>query len=134
MKSSIKSLFPLFVLIFIVLGCNRMTEQERIKYEERKKVVEKLNEQFDLSNKPRTPYQVANGIKFDCDFKFRMEYGKDKVLVARHCESTSQATKEAKLTPILTPGNLDLIKNSGFEIIELFDRTEDKLIVNTRIQ
>jgi hypothetical protein len=54
----------------------------------------------------------------------------DKItLIARFCESTSEFTREKEqLAGFLTPENLALIKNAGFEKVVLYDRREDQYI------
>lgn len=129
MKLLVKKLFPFLILVFAVAGCTEQaredSRQRRAELEKREKVAELLNGQFDLSKGGRTATQVAKGIKFDCRFKFRVDSRKNEVLIARLCESSPES---ANLGDILTPGNVDFIKNSGFEEVKLYDRTESSLI------
>jgi hypothetical protein len=120
MKLLVKNLFPFFVLLFVVMGCTEAARQDRAKFQEREKVIELLNKQFDLRKADRTVYQVAKGIEFDCRFKFYMEkWANDKLLFAEFCESTPS---NASLADILTPENLALLKNSGFERLDLYGK------------
>jgi hypothetical protein len=129
MESVVKNLLPVFILLFAVIGCTKLARQPPGKYEEQKKVVEILNEQFDLRNADRTVRQVVNGIKFDCTFQFRLGLQDDKItLIASFCESTSDYEKEQRLVGVLTPENLALIKNAGFEQVVLYDRSEYTLM------
>ncbi len=126
----VRNLFPFFILLFIVMGCTEAARQERFKSEERGKIVGVLNKQFSLRDKDRTVYQVVNGIEFDCSFKFRLgdrndntvRYIGDKTLAVSFCESTSEFIKKSKLVMVLTPENVSLIKNAGFEQVVLYDR------------
>lgn len=124
MKLLIKKLLPFLILLFAVLGCTEAARQDRAKFKERERVIELLNEQFNLRKADRTVRQVVKGIEFDCRFKFYMEkWANDKLLFAEFCESTSEHTrKEEKLAAVLTPENLALLKNAGFEKIELYEK------------
>jgi hypothetical protein len=120
MKLLVKNLFPFLVLFFVVMGCTEAARQQRAKLEERERVIELLNKQFDLRKSDRTVYQVAKGIEFDCRFKFYMEkHANDKLLFAEFCESTPS---DASLADITTPENLTLLRNSGFEKLELYKK------------
>ncbi len=139
-KSFLKWLLAFSVIIFVFIiyaewSLEEKKENEKAYYletkDERKReaVVETLNQKFDLSNKPRTPYQGANGIEFDCKFRFRLGRKDNKItLIARFCESTSEYTKSLRLREVLTPENLALIKNAGFEQVVLYDRMESNLV------
>ncbi len=124
MKLLVRNLFPFLILFFVVMGCTEAARQDRAKFKERERVIELLNKQFDLRKADRTVYQVTKGIEFDCRFKFYMEkWANDKLLFAEFCESTSEHTrKEEKLAAVLTPENLTLLKNAGFEKIELYEK------------
>jgi hypothetical protein len=124
MKLLVKNLLPFLILLFAVLGCTEAARQDHAKFKERERVIEMLNEQFNLRKADRTVYQAVKGIEFDCRFKFYMEkWANDKLLFAEFCESTSEHTrKEEKLAAVLTPENLTLLKNAGFEKIELYEK------------
>lgn len=135
MKLLSKKILPFFILLIAVLGCTKLARQPTGKLEEQEKVVETLNKQFNLRDKDRTVYQAAKGITFDCSFDFREEVNDDKItLFVRFCESTSEYIKERKLTDVLTPENLALIKNAGFEKVVLYARRERELIDSVMIQ
>ena len=105
------------ILLFVLISSNCMTEEERIQYKERQKVVEALNAQFDLSD----PTRELGGMRvFDCRFKFRIDDSKNKVLIASFCESTSGALKKGQMDGFMTPGNFALIKNAGFQEVRLY--------------
>ena len=130
MNLLVKKLLPFILLLLVILGCGR-TKEEQLKYEERQKVVETLNKKFDLHN---PLYKAATGRDFDCKFQFRTDYGEDKTLIVRFCESTSEYTKEQRLAEVLTSENMALIKNSGFTRVNLYDRSESKLVDSKTIQ
>jgi hypothetical protein len=50
------------------------------------------------------------------------------------CASTSSAMKERGLADILTPQNLTMIKNAGFEQVNLYERYGNKLVAVKAIQ
>ncbi len=136
MKLLVKNLFPFFILLFVVMGCTKLARQAPGKLEEQEKVIEILNKQFDLRKADRTARQVVQGIEFDCSFKFREGIEDDKItLIARFCESTSEFIKEKeRLAGFLTPENLTLIKNAGFEKVVLYDRREKEVIDSKMIR
>ncbi len=120
MKLLVKKLLPFLILVFAVLGCTEAARQDRAKFNERERVIELLNKQFDLRKADRTVHQVVKGVEFDCRFKFYMEkWANDKLLFAEFCESTPS---NASLADILTPENLTLLKESGFEKLELYKK------------
>lgn len=120
MKLLTRTLLPFFILLFVVMGCTEAARQDRAKFQEREKVIELLNKQFDLRKADRTVRQVVKGIEFDCRFKFYMEkWANDKLLFAEFCESTPESATSAD---ILTPENLALIKNSGFEKLDIYKK------------
>jgi hypothetical protein len=120
MKSLVKNLFPFFILLFVVMGCQSQAEMDG--YRERNRVAEVLNQQFDRRDRVR---EAAGLRTYDCRFQFRAQYSDDKILLARLCESSPRV---ANISDILTPQNVALIKNAGFTEVVLYDRQEEKVL------
>jgi hypothetical protein len=130
MNKSARMLLPFLVLVFVVMGCFSQAEIDARK--ERDRVIEVLNKQFDLRDRVR---EAAGLRSYDCKFKFESgdEDGKT-TLVVYFCESTSKATKERKLGEVLIGGNVDLIKNAGFEQVKLYERVTYELVDQVAIR
>jgi hypothetical protein len=120
MKLLVKNLFPFFILLFVVMGCQSQAEMDG--YRERNRVAEVLNQQFDRRDRVR---EAAGLRTYDCRFQFRAQYSDDKILLARLCESSPRV---ANISDILTPQNVALIKNAGFTEVVLYDRQEEKVL------
>ncbi len=120
MKLLVKNLFPFFILLFVVIGCQSQAEMDG--YQERKRVAEVLNEQFDRRDRVR---EAAGLRTYDCRFQFRAQYSDNKILLARLCESSPLT---ATISDILTPQNVALIKNAGFAEVVLYDRREEQVL------
>jgi hypothetical protein len=128
MKLLAGRLLPFLILFLVVLGCTKLAWQAPGKLEEQDRVTEILNAKFDLANKA-TVGQAVRGIRYDCEFKcWQRLYDNKITLMVYFCESTSSSTKERKLSDFLTPENLALIKNAGFEQVKLYELTTDKLV------
>jgi hypothetical protein len=119
-KLLVKNLFPFFILLFVVIGCQSQAEMDG--YKERKRVAEVLNEQFNLRDKIR---EAAGLRTYDCRFQFRPQYSDNKILLARLCESSPPS---ASISDIFNSQNRALIKNAGFTELVLYDRHEDKIL------
>jgi hypothetical protein len=121
MKLLVKNLFPLFILFFVLMGCGS-SKPEKGSYEKRKKVAEVLNDQFDLRDRVR---ELAGLRTYDCRFQLRAQYSNNRILLARLCQSSPPS---ASISDILTPQNVALIKDAGFEEVVLYDRHEDEVL------
>jgi hypothetical protein len=120
MKLLVKNLFPFFVLVFVVMGCQSQADMDARR--ERDRVAEVLNKQFDLRDKLR---EMAGRASYDCRFQFRAQYSDNKILLARLCESSPSV---ANISDILTSDNVAMIKGAGFAEVVLYDRHEDKVL------
>jgi hypothetical protein len=126
MKLLVKNLFPFFILLFVVIGCQSKADHEA--WQERSKVVDVLNEQFNLRNRIG---EAAGLPRYDCRFQFRIFISEQSALLARLCESSSST---ASISDILTPKNVALIKAAKFEKVILYDRHEDKVLAAEAIR
>jgi hypothetical protein len=115
-----RKLLPFFILLFVVMGCQSQAEMDG--YQERKRVAEVLNEQFDRRDRVR---EAAGLRTYDCRFQFRAQYSDNKILLARLCQSSPLT---ATISDILTPQNVALIKNAGFTEVVLYDRQEEQVL------
>jgi hypothetical protein len=128
MKKSARMFLPFLVLLLVVLGCTKLGRQPTEKMNEQYRVAKELNAKFSLRNRLEFSSKGAV-VEYDCKFNFEVQDEDNKItLVARFCESTSSATKERKLTEVLTPENVAMIKNAGFEQVKLYERVTDKLV------
>lgn len=126
MKLLAKNLFPFFILLFVVIGCQSKADREA--WQERSRVVDVLNEQFNLRNRIA---EAAGLPRYDCRFRFRILIPEQSALLATLCESSSSA---ASISDILTPKNVALIKAAKFEKVILYDRHEEKVLAAEAIR
>ncbi len=134
MKKSVGVLLPFLVLVFVVLGCTKLGRQPTEKLEEQYRVAKQLNDKFSLRNILQFNSKGAV-VNYDCKFNFEVQDEDNKItLVTRFCESTSSATKERKLAEVLTPENVAMIKNAGFEQVKLYERVTDKLVDTVEVR
>jgi hypothetical protein len=128
--------FILFVVVIFgsFLFGNRFDRQPKEKQQQQTEVIEFLNKKHDLRHLT-TVDQMIKGREYDCQFHFESALEDNKItLMVYFCASTSSAMKERGLADILTPQNLTMIKNAGFEQVNLYERYGNKLVAVKAIQ
>jgi hypothetical protein len=109
MKPQLKNLLPFFILLFVVIGCTEEARRGNAKVDEREKVVEILNKQFDL------PTADVCAIRFSME---KYDGNRGKTLYATACSLLDKETLRS--SDILTPENIALIKNAEFETLKIY--------------
>jgi hypothetical protein len=121
MKFSVKNLFPFFILLFVVIGCNQMTEQERAK----SKAMQEADEREDRAESRREELATSLSKIYDfdsvgrCVYMFSTSGSRSKKLTVSPCLLVAHTRIKGEY--ILTSHREEL-KKLGFEALEVHQR------------